>query len=74
MAGTTLASGSYVLQLSLDPNEKDALASDLHWTLDVAPTSDEKDCPIMEDDTKKNFLQVQSRPPKTWELLQMHQY
>lgn len=61
--GTTLPSGSYILQLALDPNKTNVNISDLHWALDLAPTNDEKDCPITEDDTKKNFLQVQ---PKVW--------
>ncbi|GMH36176.1 hypothetical protein BSKO_04044 [Bryopsis sp. KO-2023] len=63
--GVTLDPGPYVVQMALAVEkcpfsvaEDGSIDTELDWTLEIAPTRDEKECPILEDDTKDRFLQI----------------
>lgn len=55
----TLEAGSYIVQMTLKECQQNfQQEKDQTWKLDIAPNREEKECPVVVDDTKIMFVQV----------------
>lgn len=63
----TLEAGSYIVQMALKDSPHDLQEDmDYTWKLDIAPNREEKECPIVIDDTKTKFVQVTTLKGFRW--------
>ena len=69
VAGQWLEPGKHMLQLALDParcrceiSQQGSLPWPVSWKLQLMPSAEAKACPIVVDDSKQKYSQVQACP------------